>query len=67
MTLFQSSKSHLERGELVVPFRFNDLVPGGASVGNDVDASQHPAKVFHDILTKILSLDKWQDASQTIY
>ncbi len=33
----------------------------------DIDASQHPARVFHDILSKILSLPQWQDASETIY
>lgn len=33
----------------------------------DIDASQHPARVFSDILTKILSLEKWQQASEQIY
>ena len=33
----------------------------------EVDASQHPARVFHSILSKILSLPIWQEASETIY
>lgn len=33
----------------------------------DIDASRHPALVFQEILAKIVSLPKWQAASQTIY
>ena len=33
----------------------------------DIDASQHPARVFHDILSKILTLPQWQEASETVY
>ena len=53
-------KTYEDESKPLLDYYSDDLV-------TDIDASQHPAKVFHDILTKILSLDKWQDASQTIY
>jgi adenylate kinase len=33
----------------------------------DIDASLHPAIVFHTILSKILGLPRWRELSSTIY
>jgi adenylate kinase len=33
----------------------------------DIDATRHPAIVFHEILSKIISLPRWRELSQTIY
>jgi adenylate kinase len=37
------------------------------SLVTDIDASLHPAIVFHTILSKILSLPRWQELSSTVY
>jgi adenylate kinase len=53
-------KTYEEESKPLLNYYANGLV-------TEIDASQHPARVFHDILSKILSLQKWQEASQTIY
>jgi adenylate kinase len=53
-------RTYEEESKPLLEYYSKDLV-------TDIDASQHPARVFNDILSKILSLQKWQDASVVNY
>lgn len=37
------------------------------SLVTDIDATRHPAIVLHEMLSKIISLPRWQEASQNVY
>lgn len=53
-------KTYEEESKPLLDYYSSNLV-------TNIDASQHPARVFHEMLSKILSLPLWQEASETNY
>ena len=59
-TIARRVKTYEDESKPLLEYYPQDLV-------TDLDASQHPAIVFHQLLSKIISLPAWQAASSTVY
>ncbi len=59
-TISRRLRTYEEESKPLLEYYPKDLV-------TDIDATRHPAIVFHEMLSKIISLPRWQEASQTIY